>query len=242
MPITRPVIETCWKKTYLMPSASIRRVRASIFSSRPGALRASSSVAGAGAIRGLERTVSTLPPNCGVSTSVAISTPSSGRRIRAQPQWIEFAGRPGPRRHRRGGAPGSLPLRPQTAASPICAAARLDKLVHGAFIPSGRGQGKAPRLRARLHHGTIPLRYLQLYCVIGNSKPARRNLRVRSPSLLHPDAGHRRRRPRPVHGLASRPPGARTSSSSTRPRSRPAPPGSPAGSCATTTSSPPCRS
>ena len=63
MPITRPVIETCWKKTYLMPSASIRRVSASIFSARPGALRASSSVAGGGAIRGLARTSSTVPPN-----------------------------------------------------------------------------------------------------------------------------------------------------------------------------------
>jgi hypothetical protein len=59
LPITRPVIETCWKKTYLMPSDSIRRVSSSIRSRRPGTLRASSSVAGGGAMRGLAVTVAT---------------------------------------------------------------------------------------------------------------------------------------------------------------------------------------
>ena len=55
-------METCWKKTYLMPSDSMRRVISSIRSRRPGWLRASSSVAGGGAIRGLDSTVSTVPP------------------------------------------------------------------------------------------------------------------------------------------------------------------------------------
>ena len=79
MPITRPVIDTCWKNTYLMPSASIRRVSSSIFAVRPGALRASSSVAGAGAIRGDSSTVSTVPPSADLPfTAVAISTPLLG--------------------------------------------------------------------------------------------------------------------------------------------------------------------
>ena len=70
------MIETCWKNTYLIPSASIRRVSSSIFSARPGALRASSSVAGGGAIRGLASTVSTFPPSTALPlTAVAISTP-----------------------------------------------------------------------------------------------------------------------------------------------------------------------
>ena len=60
--MTRPVIETCWKKTYLMPSLSMRWVIASICSRRPGWLRASSSVAGAGAIRLERSTESTVPP------------------------------------------------------------------------------------------------------------------------------------------------------------------------------------
>src|SRR5664279_688843 len=53
-----------------MPRCSIWRVIASIFSARPGALRASSSVAGGGAIRGLDSTVWTVPPNTGAASLV----------------------------------------------------------------------------------------------------------------------------------------------------------------------------
>src|SRR5215218_1150233 len=75
--MTRPVTDTCWKKMYLMPSASIRRVSASICAARPGWLRASSSVAGGTVERALCSTVSTLPPNVygGIATGVA---PPSG--------------------------------------------------------------------------------------------------------------------------------------------------------------------
>src|SRR5215471_14933313 len=73
--MTRPVMEICWKNTYLMSRSSMTLVNCSIFSARPGAVRASASVAGGGAIRGLEITVRTSPPNTGASTmpSVAIS-------------------------------------------------------------------------------------------------------------------------------------------------------------------------
>src|SRR6476659_7742644 len=75
--MTRPVMETCWKKTYLMPSASILRVSASICAARPGWFRASSSVAGGMLARALCSTVSTPPPNVygGMATGVA---PPSG--------------------------------------------------------------------------------------------------------------------------------------------------------------------
>jgi hypothetical protein len=56
------VTDTCWKKTYLIPSDSIRCAIASIRSRRPGAFRASSSVAGGGAIRLERSTESTVPP------------------------------------------------------------------------------------------------------------------------------------------------------------------------------------
>ena len=72
----RPVTEICWKKTYLMPSDSIRCVSASMRSRRPGWLRASSSVAGAGAIRGLAVTVATVPPNEGVASKAMLPLPS----------------------------------------------------------------------------------------------------------------------------------------------------------------------
>jgi hypothetical protein len=62
LPITRPVIETCWKKTYLIPWSSMRRVIASICSRLPGWLRASSSVAGGTVLRGVSSTVLTVPP------------------------------------------------------------------------------------------------------------------------------------------------------------------------------------
>src|SRR4051812_5317332 len=88
--MTRPVIETCWKKTYLMPSASMRRAISSIFSRRPGWLRASSSVAGGGAIRALDRTVSTVPPSwranvapTGLLVSVATLSPLGSLEARA---------------------------------------------------------------------------------------------------------------------------------------------------------------
>ena len=64
--------ETCWKKTYLMPSASIRRVISSIRSRRPGALRASSSVVGAGAILLERSTVSTVPPKVCPATGLPL--------------------------------------------------------------------------------------------------------------------------------------------------------------------------
>jgi hypothetical protein len=71
------VIETCWKKTYLIPSDSILRVISSMRSRRPGALRASSSVAGAGAMRGLSMTVATVPPNVGAEPSATLPLPST---------------------------------------------------------------------------------------------------------------------------------------------------------------------
>ncbi len=77
MPITRPVIETCWKKTYLMPSDSMRRVISSMRSRRPGWLRASSSVAGGGAMRGLSVTVATVPPNVGERSRATLPLPST---------------------------------------------------------------------------------------------------------------------------------------------------------------------
>ncbi len=75
--MTRPVTDTCWKKTYLMPSASMRLVSASISAARPGWSRASSSVAGGMLARALCSTVSTPPPNVygGMATWVA---PPSG--------------------------------------------------------------------------------------------------------------------------------------------------------------------
>ena len=76
MPMIRPVTDTCWKKTYLMPSDSIRCVSASMRSRRPGWLRASSSVAGAGAMRGLAQTVATVPPNEGLGSSATLPLPS----------------------------------------------------------------------------------------------------------------------------------------------------------------------
>src|SRR3954463_13392164 len=88
--MTRPVIETCWKKTYLMPSASMRRAISSIFSRRPGWLRASSSVAGGGAIRARDRTGSTVPPSwranappTGLLVSVATLSPLGSLGARA---------------------------------------------------------------------------------------------------------------------------------------------------------------
>ena len=65
--MTRPVIETCWKKTYLMPSDSMRRASSAMRSGRPGTLRASSSVAGGGATRGVARTSATPRPVLGTA-------------------------------------------------------------------------------------------------------------------------------------------------------------------------------
>jgi len=76
LPITRPVIETCWKKTYLMPWSSIRRVISSIRSRRPGWLRASSSVAGGGVVFGVSRTVLTVPPKLSGACESTATVPS----------------------------------------------------------------------------------------------------------------------------------------------------------------------
>src|SRR5262245_47330613 len=64
-----PLIEICWKKTYSIPSSSIRFAISAIFSARPGALRASSSVCGAGPIFGEENAAST---SLGTSSLAAI--------------------------------------------------------------------------------------------------------------------------------------------------------------------------
>ena len=102
-----------------MPSASIRRVSASIFSARPGALRASSSVAGAGSIRGLERTVSTFPPNCGVFHVLSPSPllPQAAASAGSRNGSISLVGR-----HAgvtaAAALPGRLRLRPQPAVLP----------------------------------------------------------------------------------------------------------------------------
>src|SRR4051794_6008622 len=67
-----PLTETCWKKTYSMPSASMRLTSWSMCAARPGALRASSSVAGAGAIRGVASTPSTPRSARGVTVVSAM--------------------------------------------------------------------------------------------------------------------------------------------------------------------------
>src|SRR4051794_24563763 len=74
--MTRPVTDTCWKKTYLMPSASIRRVISSIRSRRPGWLRASSKVVGAGAMRVDPSTVWTVPPKVCATPGRVTTLPS----------------------------------------------------------------------------------------------------------------------------------------------------------------------
>jgi hypothetical protein len=76
LPITRPVTETCWKKTYLIPWLSIRRVISSMRSRRPGWLRASSSVAGAGVVFADSRTVLTVPPKLSGACESTATLPS----------------------------------------------------------------------------------------------------------------------------------------------------------------------
>src|SRR5262245_32735114 len=71
-----PLIEICWKKTYSIPSSSIRFSISPIFSARPGAFRASSSVCGAGSIFGEESAAST---SLGTSLWAAIVAPSGLR-------------------------------------------------------------------------------------------------------------------------------------------------------------------
>ena len=68
-----PLIEICWKKTYSIPSSSIRFSISAIFSARPGASRASSRVGGAGSIFGEESAAST---SLGTSFCDAIWAPS----------------------------------------------------------------------------------------------------------------------------------------------------------------------
>ena len=90
-------------------------------------------------------------------------------------------------------------------ASSARAAARLDKLVHGAAIPSCCVIGKALRYWQR-RIITITSRCV-IYNCIALSAPPRSRRHVRPPSLLRTHAGHRRRRARPVHRLAPGPPG-----------------------------------
>ena len=70
-----PLIETCWKKTYSIPSRSISLAISAIRSARPGAVRASSSVFGGGSIFGEESAASTSLGTSG-SFLAAIMAPS----------------------------------------------------------------------------------------------------------------------------------------------------------------------
>src|ERR1700756_1764308 len=210
--MTRPVTETCWKKTYLMPCASIRRVSSSIFSARPGAWRASSSVAGGGEMGGLERTVATLPPNSVVGetrslsslrifSSTAMSLLSCRAHRAALASRLPSHARHGPAEAHRGY---QSPVRQPVGQGPLPQGG-LDKLVHARVYTKRRSRPQEPRLTL-----SLPRANLMGCCFytnpVAHSATTEGEFRGRPASLLHPDAGHRSRRARAVHRLA---PGAR---------------------------------